>query len=109
MRTLLCVFASVMVLLLSSSAPRADESYVGLVAKKSAILEDLHKRISSSLVTVAQDKAFREYFLAPDSARRAALKQRIDEISLKTQDKFRVEEMCLIGSNGAEISRIVGS
>jgi hypothetical protein len=30
-------------------------------------------------------------------------------ISLKTQEKFRVEEMCLIGANGAEISRIVGS
>jgi len=109
MRTALCVLVAALVLLLSYSTSQADESYAGLVAKKAAILEDLHKRISSSLVTVAQDKAFGEYFVEQDPARRAALKQRIDEISLKTQEKFRVEEMCLIGANGAEISRIVGS
>jgi hypothetical protein len=109
MRSFLCIVASVTALLLSYSSPQADESHAGIVAKKAAILEDLHKRISSSLVTVAQDKAFRDYFVEQSPARRAELKQRIDEISLKTQDKFRVEEMCLIGANGAEISRIVGS
>lgn len=88
---------------------QAEESYVSVIAKKAAILEDLHKRISSSLAAVAQDKAFADYFLDGDPARRAQLKQRIDLISLKTQQKFRVEEMCLIGADGAEISRIVGS
>ena len=109
MRTALCVLAAATALLLSYGSPQADESYAALVAKKAAILEDLHKRISSSLVTVAQDRAFGEYFVVQDPARRAELKQRIDEISLKTQDKFRVEEMCLIDSSGAEVSRIVGS
>jgi hypothetical protein len=112
MKTGIRVFVAVVVLLLCPGSPRADEangSYVAVVAKKAAILEDLHKRISSSLVTVAQDKAFGEYFREQDPGRRAELKQRIDEISLKTQDKFRVEEMCLIGATGAEISRIVGS
>jgi len=109
MRTALCVLAAAFVLLLGYGSPQADESYTALVAKKAAILEGLHKRISSSLVTVAQDRAFGEYFVEQDPARLAELKQRIDEISLKTQDKFRVEEMCLIGANGAEISRIVGS
>ena len=109
MRIAASFFAAVAALLISSSSIPAEESYVSVIAKKAAILEDLHKRISSSLATVAQDRSFTDYFLDGDPARREQLKQRIDLISLKTQEKFRVEEMCLIGADGAEISRIVGS
>src|SRR5262245_63301553 len=109
MRIAASLFAAVALLLISSSSMRAVETYGSVIAKKAAILEDLHKRISSSLAAVAQDKAFSDYFLDGDPARRAQLKQRIDLISLKTQQKFRVEEMCLIGADGAEISRIVGN
>ena len=109
MRIAASFFAAVTALLIGSSSIHAEESYVSVIAKKAAILEDLHKRISSSLATVAQDRSFTDYFLDGDPARRAQLKQRIDLISLKTQEKFRVEEMCLIGADGAEISRIVGS
>src|SRR5262245_45691516 len=109
MRITASFFAAVTALLICSSSIHAEDSYVSVIAKKAAILEDLHKRISSSLATVAQDRSFTDYFLDGDPARRAQLKQRIDLISLKTQEKFRVEEMCLIGADGAEISRIVGS
>jgi Cache domain len=109
MRIASSFLVAVAALLISSSSIQANESYVSIIAKKAAILEDLHKRISASLAAVAQDKAFSDYFLDGDPARRAQLKQRIDLISLKTQEKFRVEEMCLIGADGAEIARIVGS
>ena len=39
---------------------------------------------------------------------RQTLKQRIDQISLRVQSRFHVQEMCLIDPEGAEISRIVG-
>lgn len=98
-------------LLLSSPPGLAGEIEVrALVAKKAAIIKTLHDKATLAIVQVAQDPAFPSYFEAAhlghhDHAHEA--KVRIDHISLATQAKFHVEEMCLIDINGAEVSRIV--
>lgn len=80
-----------------------------LAAKKAAIIELMHRKARKALVTAAQDSAYSDYFTDHRSqGERQALKQRIDQISLRVQSRFHVEEMCLIDPDGAEISRIVG-
>lgn len=77
------------------------------VAKKAAIIKNMHDKAGRALVQVAQDPAFPSYFKAPHDHSKAKFKERIEHISLRVQSKFHVEEMCLINTNGAEISRIV--
>lgn len=84
----------------------ADELEEMLAAKAGA-LEVLHRKAERALVAVAQDTSYRDYFVAHSHDHQHRLKERIDEISLETQDKFHVGEMCLIDENGHEISRIV--
>lgn len=81
----------------------------GLVAKKASILAKMHSKASKALVNAAQDKGFADYFHAGDDASRSKAKQRVDKVSLHTQKKFHVEEMCLIDAKGPEIARIVGN
>lgn len=93
------------------SAPPAiagEAEMQALVAKKVAILSNLHKKAERALVNAAQDKVFIEYFSAAE-ADRPALKKRIDQLALNVQSNFKVEEMCLIDDHGHEISRIVGN
>ncbi len=86
----------------------ADEPEVkGLVAEKAAILELLHRKAKKALVNAAQDSSFSEYFTAHSNDGRSRIKERIDQISLNVQNRFHVEEMCLINLEGAEVSRIV--
>ena len=98
-------------LITGTTTALADEASIrALVAKKAAIITNMHDRATRAIVQVAQDPAFPSYFEAAhlgqhDHAHDA--KVRIDHISLATQDKFHVEEMCLIDINGAEVSRIV--
>jgi hypothetical protein len=93
----------------ADTSARADLPAVeALAAKKVAIVELLHRKARRALVNAAQDEAFGKYFMAAHAGSRAHIKDRIDEISLEVQSHFRVEEMCLIGANGAEVSRIVG-
>ena len=80
-----------------------------LTQRAAAAIGRLHANAQRALVTVAQDEAFENYFHTHDDGERHQLKSRIDEVSLATQDKFHVEEMCLIDPQGAEISRIVGA
>ena len=90
------------------SVPRAaiaDANTVsGLVAKKAAIIGRLHKKASRSIVNFAQDKIFDRYYGGDTSA-----KGQIDKLELRVQSDFQVEEMCLIGKNGHEVSRIVAN
>lgn len=86
----------------------AGDEVDSLVARKSAIINSMHRKARKALVNAAQDKAFVEYYAAHDDGHRHSAKQKIDRISLKVQSRFNVEEMCLIDANGAEISRIVG-
>lgn len=79
-----------------------------LAARAAATVEQLHRNASKALVTAAQDRAFGSYFAAHDHGERQKSKARIDRVSLSVQERFHVEEMCLIDPNGAEISRIVG-
>ncbi|MDF1585499.1 hypothetical protein [Marinimicrococcus flavescens] len=79
-----------------------------LVARKAGILDLLHHRARKALVNAAQDEAFGAYFTEHDHGAREKHKHRIDQVSLAVQDRFQVEEMCLIDPNGHEISRIVG-
>lgn len=80
-----------------------------LAARAAATVERLHHNASKALVTAAQDRAFSAYFHEHDHAAREDVKSRIDQISLSVQERFQVEEMCLIDPQGAEISRIVGN
>jgi Cache domain len=77
------------------------------VAKKAAIIKNMHDKAGSALVQVAQDPAFAGYFKASHDHSKAEYKERIEHISLRVQSKFHVEEMCLIDPKGAEVSRIV--
>ncbi|WP_370162140.1 cache domain-containing protein [Limimaricola soesokkakensis] len=88
---------------------KADAAAVDALAERAAAaIGRLHSNAQRALVTVAQDEAFADYFHTHESSERHRHKSRIDEVSLATQDKFHVEEMCLIDPQGAEISRIVG-
>lgn len=78
------------------------------VTKKAATLENLHSKAKRALVNAAQDRAFEAYFHAHDDTNRHAAKQRIEQVSLATQRRFQVEEMCLIDPTGTELARIVG-
>ena len=88
----------------SASAP----DLLAVAQKKAAIIELLHQKASKALVTVAQDPAFSTYFKSDDHGHRHAVKSRIEAITLEVQSKFHVAEMCLIGLDGVEITRIVG-
>lgn len=90
---------------LSHAAPTPQ----ALVAKKASVLTKMHKKASKALVNAAQDKGFSHYFTAHDDASRAKAKRRVESVSLHTQKKFHVEEMCLIAATGPEIARIVGN
>ena len=78
------------------------------VLEKAATINLLHRKAKKALVTVAQDKSFGSYFSAHSHAEQHEAKERIEKISLATQSKFAVEEMCLIDPQGSEITRIVG-
>jgi hypothetical protein len=93
----------------SIAGARADAPPLEVIAaKKAAVLELLHRKAEKSLVTAAQDQNYRDYFSSHSAHHRHAIKRKIDEISLKVQKKFQVDEMCLIDPSGTEISRIVG-
>jgi hypothetical protein len=109
-KTLMMLLAAAGVLGSAAIASADEASILALVAKKAAIITNMHDRATRAIVQVAQDPAFPAYFEAAhlghnDHAHDA--KVRIDHISLATQAKFHVEEMCLIGLNGTEVSRIV--
>jgi hypothetical protein len=69
--------------------------------------EKFIKYTGSSLIEAAKAPAIHEYFLASDPAEKIRLKHKIDFLSLGTQAKFNVDEMCLIDKSGVEISRVV--
>ena len=100
-----------------------------VVERAAASIARLHQNASRALVNAAQDEAYAEYFhaLAREDSHdhdhdhdhgpgegahhhetTTALKERIDRISLSVQERFAVEEMCLIDLDGREVSRIVG-
>lgn len=92
-----------------ASVAHADVSGVrALVAKKAAILGLLHGKAANALLVAAQAPGIGEFVSAPDGEARHRLKEHVDQISLSTQRHFHVEEMCLITSDGVELSRIVG-
>jgi hypothetical protein len=98
-----------MVLLLAAPAIADVSQIKELVSRKAEVLTNMHRKASSAIVNVAQDGAFVDYFKATDDTARAALKQRIEVITLATQANFHVGEMCLIDKAGVERTRIVGS
>ena len=86
----------------------ADAGLQSLLERKAATIERLHFKAKKALVTAAQDETFAQYHYAHSDEEKTTHKSKIDQISLSVQDRFQVEEMCLIDPNGAEISRIVG-
>ena len=98
-----------MVLLITAPAIADVPQIKELVSRKAEVLTNMHRKASSAIVNVAQDAAFVDYFKATDETTRAALKQRIETITLTTQANFHVGEMCLIDKAGVERTRIVGS
>lgn len=106
MVSFLLVFS--MVLGLTTNASAADTSKMNdLLNKKVAIFRSVNKKASRNLVNAAQDKVFAEFFKTKDTAKKKVLKKKIQEISLAVQQKFNVDEMCLIANNGKELTRIV--
>lgn len=104
--------AAMAVLMLSAVPPenahangRDLRSYV---TKKAAVVSTMHRKSMRALVNAAQDRAFENYFQAHGDQDRRAAKERIEQVSLATQSRFHVEEMCLIDASGPEIARIVG-
>lgn len=94
---------------LGLSAASADQDALrAFIVRKAGVLELLQSKAERALVTAGQDQTLRGYFEARSDGERARLRERIDRISLAVQERFAVEEMCLINEDGAEISRIVG-
>jgi hypothetical protein len=87
--------------------PAQAEELEAWLAAKAGALEVIHRKAERALIGVAQDPSYGQYFQASDAAEQDQLKDRIDQISLETQRKFDVGEMCLINAKGHEISRIV--
>ena len=109
MRKGLIVGVSAILAVVCSQSAQAGEAEVkSLLAKKVAILTNLHQKAEKSIVNSAQDKIFSDYFSGASEADKKALKQKIDALSLNVQANFQVEEMCLITDKGQEVSRIVG-
>lgn len=106
----LAVVGSLCLVSMAFSAPtHAAVKPKSEVAKKASIIMKMHKKASKALVNAAQDKGFSAYFHASDDAGRAKAKARVDKVSLHTQKKFHVEEMCFIDAAGPELARIVGN
>ena len=95
--------------LLFAETGTANAELQSFVTKKAATIENLHRKAKQALVNAAQDRAFEGYFDAHDDAARHAAKQRIEQVTLATQRRFHVEEMCLIDPTGTELTRIVGN
>jgi hypothetical protein len=94
-------------LFVASDVRAQADGLEAFVAAKAGALEVQHRKAERSLVGVAQDPSYRDYFRVTSPAEQQQLKERIDQISLETQKKFAVSEMCLINAQGHEISRIV--
>lgn len=99
--------AAVAAIMIMASGPVLAGEVDGLVAQKAAIVAKLHKKAQKALINAAQDKSYAA-FMSSNAADRHEHKDRIDQVSLKVQDKFHVEEMCLIDAAGPELARIVG-
>jgi hypothetical protein len=104
-KTSLCILSvagAVFCLSVPNTAMADAKAVKSLAAKKVAIVSRLHKKASKALVNFAQDKVFGQYYGGDKSVKAA-----IEKLELRVQSKFHVEEMCLIGENGHEVSRIV--
>lgn len=101
------IWLGLLPLVLAAGVQAQPADLDAFVAAKAGALEVVHRKAERSLVGVAQDPSYREYFLATSEEHQQKLKERIDQISLETQRKFSVAEMCLINAKGHEISRIV--
>ncbi len=108
MRTAFSILAASTIVVLSTQALANQAGVEALAAQKAAIVERLHTKAMKALVNAAQDRHFGDYFAAHSHEEKSSLKDRIDQISLSVQRRFRVDEMCLIDPQGKEISRIVG-
>lgn len=90
---------------------------IGALANWQEMEMDIKDRISTfhqfkdytgeTLVKAASNPSFKAYFQATGSDEKKVLKHKIDFLSMNTQAKFKVDEMCLIDNKGQEISRIV--
>lgn len=98
-----------LLVLLPAERAAANAELQSFVTKKAATLENLQRKAKRALVNAAQDSAFESYFHAPDQSSRHAAKRRIEEVTLATQQRFHVAEMCLIDLTGTELTRIVGN
>lgn len=78
-----------------------------LAAKKAAIIKTLHKKATKALVNAAQDKNYVNYLEAQNPKNKDTLRKKVDQISLNVQQRFHVEEMCLIHKDGPKLARIV--
>lgn len=110
MRLHTLLLAAVMTGFLSGPASAVTNTeLLFFVKKKAATLANLQQKAKRALVNAAQDRAFESYFHAQDQTSRDTAKRRIEEVTLATQRRFRVEEMCLIDTTGTELTRIVGN
>jgi hypothetical protein len=103
----LLVLLTLLVLAPAWAASADPPTLAQLVAEKAGAVELLHRKAEKNLVTAAQDPVFTTYFSAKSDEERLALKGRIEQITLRVQSRFGVDEMCLIDPRGWEISRIV--
>jgi len=105
-----CVVAAFMFSVVSAMSAWAGESELqAFVTKKAATISTIHTKAKRALANAAQDHSFAAYYSAHDGEGRHGAKQRIEQVSLATQSRFHVEEMCLIDAAGPEIARIVGN
>ncbi len=92
----------------TSPAFAGEAEMNALVARKAAILSNMHRKARKALVNAGQDKIFPSFFQAADDGSRAQAKAKIEQTTLVVQSRFHVEEMCLIDKDGPELTRIVG-
>lgn len=72
-----------------------------------AAIDDLTAKAASDLLLARQNPAFDQYYLAHDDATRQAALAQIQAAILYLQERFAIDEICVITNLGREIARCV--
>lgn len=70
-------------------------------------INDLTAKASADLLLARQNPAFNQYYLASDDATRQAALAQIQTAILYLQERFAIDEICVITNLGREIARCV--
>lgn len=66
----------------------------------------MHRRAKKALLGVIKEPEIRAYFTEKDPNKRELLRQKIEQTTLNFSEFFNISEMCLIDTQGHEVTRV---